>query len=625
MKKQVFILICLLIFGGIRESKAQTPFNPNSYSGWQTTPNNYFATLPAGSGVTFTQPSRGQGNQFSTATDGINSGQWQNVSSSDAIAANRYFTFSASANSTTSFQVDSLLLILGRSSTGPDSCILQYKSPATGYNFVPVTSTIHTIPNPATNPTTSLLIVPATSLLVSSSDSIVFRLVAWHASSSLGKMRILNNTQIYGKSMAVVPSSISAATLQNNNGLCVSSLSGDSVQVTFNSIGTFNAGNTYSLELSDAAGSFSVPVTIGSVSSQANNGTIHGFVPAGTFDASYRLRIRSSSPAVNGLDTTNLVVNPGIEITASVFQPTCPDSTGAIELTIIGGSGTLQYDWSNLETTANLDSLSAGTYSVIVSDFAGCSADSSFQITAIPVFNVTQTIGNVSCHSGNDGEIDITVTGATAPYNISWTGNGINQTGLTASSLPAGNYNLTITDANNCIYTNSYAVTEPTPVSLSAVITHAICATCYGNVTVSVSGGNAPYSYEWNNNSTLSQIVGIPGSYCLEVIDGNNCMIDSCFVISSTAGINDLSQFSAEVFPNPASEIVQIAFSSNLNGLAKEVRIVDLFGKVVYEQSVSGETLQISIPVKTWANGTYSYLILSENGTSESGRIVVAP
>lgn len=623
MKKQLFILICLFVFGGIRETDAQTPFNPNSYSGWLTTPNNYFATLPAGSGVTFTQPSRGQGNQFSTATDGINSGQWQNVSSTDAIAANRYFTFSASANSTTSFQVDSLLLILGRSSTGPDSCILQYKSPATGYNFVPVTSTIHTILNPTSNPTTSLLIVPANSILVSPSDSVVFRLVAWHASSSLGKMKIVNNTQIYGKSMVVIPSSISAVTLQNNNGLCVSSLSGDSIQVTFNSIGTFNAGNTYSLELSDASGSFSTPVTIGSLSSQANTGTIHGFVPAGTLDASYRLRVRSSSPAVTGLDTTHLLVNPGVELTASVLQPTCPDSTGAINLTVIGGSGTLQYLWSNGETTAGLDALTAGIYSVIVSDLAGCSVDSSFQITAIPAFNVTQTIGNVSCHSGNDGEISITVNGATAPYTILWTGNGVNLTGLTASGLSAGIYDLTITDANNCLYTNGYSVTEPTPVNLSAVITHAICATCYGNVTVTVSGGNAPYAYEWGNNSTLSQIVGTPGTYCLEVTDGNDCMVDSCFVISSTAGINELSHSTAEVFPNPASDVFQVVFSATLNGLSKEIRVMDLFGKVIYENFISGETQQISVPVKTWANGTYSYQILNENGTSESGRVVV--
>ncbi len=623
MKKQLFILVCSLVFGGIHETKAQTPFTPNSYSGWLTTPNNYFATIPAGSGVTFAQPSRGSGNQFSTATDGINSGQWQNVSSTDAIAANRYFTFSAAANSTTSFQVDSLLLILGRSSTGPDSCILQYKSPATGYNFVPVTSTIHTILNPTTNPTTSLLIVPASSILVSASDSVVFRLVAWHASSSLGKMKIMNNTQIYGKSMAAVPQSISAASLQSNNGLCVSSLTGDSVQVTFSSIGTFNAGNTYSLQLSDVSGSFSTPLTIGSVSSQSNTGTIHAFVPAGIVNASYRLRIQSSNPAINGLDTTNLLVHAGIELTASVLQPACPDSTGEIDLTVIGGSGTLQYDWSNGETSADLNSLAAGTYSVTVTDFAGCSNDSSFQIHAIPAFNVVQTIEAVSCHSGNDGEISVVVNGGTAPYAISWTGNGINQTGLTADSLEAGNYNLTITDANNCIYTNGYTITQPTSVNLSAVITHATCATCNGNVAVMVNGGTAPYSFLWGNNSTLNQILGTPGTYCVEVSDVNDCMIDSCFVISSTAGINESNSSSVAVFPNPASDAFQIAFSDNLNGLSKEIRITDLFGKVVYQDFISGETQLISIPVKNWANGTYSYQIVNENGTSESGRIIV--
>ncbi|MNV00298.1 hypothetical protein D3C71_904570 [compost metagenome] len=436
-------------------------------------------------------------------------------------------------------------------------------------------------------------------------------------------MKIVNNTQIFGKSTVAIPQSISAPSLQTSNGLCVSTLNGDSVQVTFNSVGTFNTGNTYSLELSDASGSFSTPVTIGSFASQSNTGIIHGFVPAGTSNASYRLRIKSSNPLINGLDTTNLTVNPGIELNASVLQPSCPDSTGEIDLTIIGGSGTLQYDWSNGETTADLDQLAAGTYTITVTDLAGCSNDSSFQINTIPAFSVIQTIEGVSCHSGNDGEISVVVNGGTTPYAISWTGNGINQTGLTANSLSAGTYNLTITDANNCIYTNGYTVTQPTQVNLSAVITHATCATCNGNVVVMASGGNGPYSFEWGNNSTANQILGTPGTYCVEVSDVNDCIVDSCFVISSTAGINEANSSLVAVYPNPAVDAFQIVFAANLNGISKEIRITDLFGKVVYQNFISGETQHISIPVKNWAKATYSYQILNENGTSESGRITV--
>lgn len=622
MKKKSVLILAAAFSLGLTTAKAQTPFNPTTYSGWLTTPDNYFANLPAGSGVTFNQPLRGSGNQFSTSSDGINSGQWQNTSAADAIASNRYFTFSAIANSNTSFQVDSLLLILGRTSAGPDSCILQYKSPATGYSFVPVAPNTYTILSPTTAPTTSITIIPASPLMVSASDSIVFRLVAWHASSSLGKMRIINNTAIYGSSLTQ-SNTIEAPVVQTTNALCVSAVKGDSVQVTFNAVGTFNPGNTYSLELSDAAGSFAAPVTIGSLNSQLNSGTLQGFIPAGTSNASYRLRVRSSNPPVNGLDTTNLLVNPGVSLSASIIQPACPDSLGAIDLTVSGGSGTIQYDWSNGQTTQDVMNLSAGTLDVLVTDAIGCSADSSFQVVSIPAFSVVESITNALCHSGNEGEITVAVTGATAPYTISWTGNGINQTGLTASNLSAGNYNLSISDANNCHYSDTYSVAEPSSITVAAVITNAACASCNGTISLTVSGGNAPYTYEWANNTTLSQITAIPGTYCVDISDANSCMIDSCFVISSTAGIETSGQLVLSVFPNPASEFVQIQFSDGLNGVSKNVSIADLSGKIIYSADIPGEMNLLEIPVNHWSNGTYTYRINAENNLPTSGRMVV--
>lgn len=623
MKRKLTIILAGLICLGMNPVKAQTPFNPTTYSGWLSTPNNYFASLPACSGLTFNQPLRGAGNQFSTSTDGINSGQWQNVSSADAIAANRYFTFSITANSSTAFQIDSLLLVLGRSGTGPDSCILQYKSPATGYTFVSVTPTTYIILNPTTDPTTSIRVIPSASMAVSPSDSIVFRLVAWHASSSLGKMRMVNNTAVYGSSIIPQSNTIEAPLVQTTNGLCVSPVQGDSVQVTFNSTGTFNSGNSYLLELSDASGSFAAPLTIGSINSQLNTGTIAGFIPAGTLNASYRLRVRSSDPAVNGLDTTDLNINPGIVLGASVLQPNCPDSTGSIDLTISGGSGTIQYTWSNGALTQDISGFAGGILDVIIMDGVGCSADSSFQIFPVSSFLITETIEHATCHSGTDGQISVIVTGGTAPYTISWNGNGTNQTGVIASDLPAGNYDLTITDANNCLYTDAYTVTEPTSLSVSALVTNATCATCTGTVSLVVSGGTGPYTYNWTNNTILSQISATPGNYCVEISDANNCTIDSCFVITSTAGIETMMEFVLNVFPNPASESVHIDFSTDLQGVSKNVSILDLYGKVVYKISLSGEMNQVEIPLKEWSNGTYTYLITIENEIPRSGKIVV--
>lgn len=705
MKKQLLIYaLPLLIFGmGVNKLKAQTLFSPNTYSGWISTPTNSFATVPTAPGVLFTQVARGTGNTFSTAADGINSSKWNNPSANGAITANQYLTFSVSSNSTTTFEIDSISLILGRSNTGPDSCILQYKLASTGNNFTSVASGVRVILSPSSSPTTTLLIVPASPIMASVNDTLVFRLVAWHASSTLGTMKLMNNTAVYGKTTAVVTNSITAASVQTSNTTCVSALQGDSVQVMFNSTGVFNSGNTYSLELSDASGSFSVPLVIGGLTSTLNTGTINAFIPAGTASANYQLRVKSSDPAIIGLDTTHLMVHPGMILSASVFQPDCPDSTGEIDLTIAGGSGTLQYSWSNTESTQDLSSLTGGTYSVSITDAVGCMADSSFSIQSVLGFTVLDSVSPVSCHSESTGLIELTVSGATAPYSISWSGNGINQTGLLANNLSAGtysvsildanncpysnlyvvneptaitfadsivnvtcysesngsiyaavtggtapylitwtgngtnqtgllannlsagNYDVMVMDANNCIYGNQYTITEPASINVSALIVHATCSSCTGSISLNVNGGTAPYSFDWDNNSTLQTLSATPGTYCVTISDLNACESDTCFTISSTAGLADESVDSGiQVFPNPASDAFQIVFPETLNGVQKKLTILNSLGEIVFEKTVDPSVEQETIQVQSWTRGVYIYQLHSESNQMKTGKINLA-
>jgi|GEM_PF-4378743 len=624
MKKQLVIsILSLFIFGmGLNRLNAQTPFSPNTYSGWVSTPTNSFATIPVAPGVLFTQIARGSGNTFSTAADGINSSKWNNASANAAITANQFLTFSVSSNNATTFEIDSISLILGRSNAGPDSCILQYKLASSGNNFISVVTGVRVILNPTSSPTTTLSIVPVSPITASANDTLTFRLVAWHASSTLGTMKLMNNTTVYGKTITAVTNSITAPVIQTTNTACVSALQGDSVQVTFNSTGTFNAGNIYSLELSDASGSFSTPLVIGNITSIQNSGTINAFIPAGMTSANYQLRIQSSNPIITGLDTTHLMVHPGMILSASVLQPTCPDSTGEIDLTATGGSGALQYSWSNSESTQDLSNLSGGVYSVNITDAAGCMADSSFNIQSVLSFVVADSISSVSCHSESTGLIELTVSGATAPYSISWSGNGISQTGLLANNLPAGIYSVNITDAHNCPYSNSYVVTEPDAIMISASVVPATCSSCNGNVSLSVNGGIAPYSFDWDTNSTLQSISATPGTYCVTISDMNACESDTCFTISSTAGLADEAADSGiEVFPNPTTDAFQIVFPETLNGMDKKLTILNSLGEIVFEKMIGSSTQQEAIQVESWTRGVYIYQVRNGNGGMKTGKI----
>jgi hypothetical protein len=162
--------------------------------------------------------------------------------------------------------------------------------------------------------------------------------------------------------------------------------------------------------------------------------------------------------------------------------------------------------------------LAAGTYSVIVTDSFGCSVNSSFSILENSPIQVTYTVTDVSCFGGNDGTIDLTVIGGTQPYTYLWSPLGTTTQDI--SGLPAGSYNVTITDANGCTANQTVVVNEPTAMQVMVSTTDATCGVCNGEVVVSVFGGVPPYVYEYNNGA-----VQCFGSVCDSLCAGTNRVI----------------------------------------------------------------------------------------------------
>ena len=128
---------------------------------------------------------------------------------------------------------------------------------------------------------------------------------------------------------------------------------------------------------------------------------------------------------------------------------------GSIDLTLAGGAGNLQFQWtgSNAFTSTNedLSGLDAGFYQVLVMDQNGCSAGAFFMLNEPQPIGSTASITTALCQGTATGAVDMTVTGGTAPYDIAWSGpNGFNGTDEDITNLFAGVYIATITDANGC-------------------------------------------------------------------------------------------------------------------------------------------------------------------------------
>ena len=221
------------------------------------------------------------------------------------------------------------------------------------------------------------------------------------------------------------------------------------------------------------------------------------------------------------------------------------DSDGTISLTITGGTPGpgYSYSWSGPgpiipAAGPNITGLNIGNYSVVVTDANGCTTPVyNFNITQPPVIASTYITSNNNCNGGSTGAISVAVTGGTVPYTYEWhigtsTGPIIPlQTAQNISNLPAGQYTLVITDANNCVHTETATILEPSSaITVSAITTNIFCFGDFnGTISPVVSGGVSPYTYQWNGpspnmpNTNLNQTSLGAGTYTFIVTDDLLC------------------------------------------------------------------------------------------------------
>jgi hypothetical protein len=200
-------------------------------------------------------------------------------------------------------------------------------------------------------------------------------------------------------------------------------------------------------------------------------------------------------------------------------------STGSIDLTVTGGTGTYTYLWApGGATTQDLAGLAAGDYSVTVTDGNGCTASlGPISITQSAPFVLSSTHVNVLCNGGSTGSIDLTVTGGTGTYTYLWSPGGATTQDL--AGLAAGDYTVTVTDGNGCSASlGPISVTQPAALALGESHTTTCLGSPDGSITLTVSGGTASYTYLWSNGATTQNLTGlVAGSYSVTVTDAHNC------------------------------------------------------------------------------------------------------
>ena len=208
-------------------------------------------------------------------------------------------------------------------------------------------------------------------------------------------------------------------------------------------------------------------------------------------------------------------------------------ATGSATVTVTGGTSGYSYLWSPSGGTSDTASdLVAGTYSCVVTDSNGCFITKSFTITQPSALTATTSQTNVSCNASSTGIASVVVSGGVSPYTYLWTNSG--GTAATASDLAAGSYACTITDANGCILTKSFTITQPAALSATKSQTDvAIAGGSTGIASVSVSGGTSAYTYSWSpsggTGATANHLAA--GSYTCTITDSKGCQLTELFAI----------------------------------------------------------------------------------------------
>ncbi|MEI6816764.1 MAG: PKD domain-containing protein [Bacteroidota bacterium] len=217
-----------------------------------------------------------------------------------------------------------------------------------------------------------------------------------------------------------------------------------------------------------------------------------------------------------------------VTIVSQVNELCFGGNNASITSTTSGGTGIIALTWSTvpIQNTLIATNLLAGAYIVTATDQNGCTATVSTTITEPTKVLVTLIDSvEVTCYGGNNGSGTVGASGGIPGYNYTW--NTVpQQSGATAINMFAGSYVASATDANGCVSTVNVIITEPTQLVASISGGTTICIGQSTDLTVTQTGGTAPYTFLWNTGSAASPITVSPTvttSYTVTVTDANNC------------------------------------------------------------------------------------------------------
>jgi gliding motility-associated-like protein len=390
---------------------------------------------------------------------------------------------------------------------------------------------------------------------------------------------------------------------------CTDSLSIDVMQPATGIMSTMSPTDSICFESNSGSASVAVGGGTGPFTYQWSNGAVTDVISS-LNGGIYTVTITDSGNCTF-VDTARVIEAPQIEVNLSQTGTLChdgSDGTATVESIIVNGIAQNIADYDLLwnvsgQTSSTINNLTGGeNYSLTVTDADGCTGSTTIQIgNPEEIGSRVDAVRDASCFQSNDGEITVSGQGGIAPYTYQWDANASGQTTEVALNLTAGDYTVTITDANNCFTTLVTTVSEPTALEVNFTTEGTGCfGDPSGSAAAFVSGGSPVYNYNWSTGDDSNGIEAVAGGlYYLTITDEQSCILVDSVVVSQ---------------PEELDAQIDAVNVSCYDGRDGEIMFLPSGGTPPYTYSLdglnfNGSSLQIGL-----TPGTYPTYIRDVNG-----------
>lgn len=269
-------------------------------------------------------------------------------------------------------------------------------------------------------------------------------------------------------------------------------------------------------DISDAVGPYSIEWSTGATSSQVT----------GLSSGTYGFTITDFCGKTSAGEVTISDPDPIVPNASATDESAAGANDGSATANPSGGDGNYSFAWSNGQNMQTITGLSPGDYTVTITDGNGCFAT---QTITVAMFGCNLSIAintfDALCNGGL-GSIIYSVSGGTAPYTFTETPPG---------DYPAGTYNYTLVDDNNCEVSGTFSINEPDPLTPGTeTVVHPTCPSdTDGSISIDPEGGTGPYTVNWSTGASGNSITDLAsGDYSVSIIDDNNCRFNNTYTLS---------------------------------------------------------------------------------------------